>query len=59
MVSEWRTLSLRDAGIELIDCDHRTPTAVQAGYPYIAIPQLKDGRIELGEVRRITEAAST
>ncbi|MFO1253657.1 MAG: restriction endonuclease subunit S [Inhella sp.] len=40
----------------LIDCDHRTPAAVDEGYPYIAIPQLKDGHISLNGVRRISEA---
>lgn len=54
MASEWKTLSLADAGVQLIDCDHRTPPATETGYPYIAIPQLKDGRIELGDVRLIS-----
>ncbi|WP_413925488.1 restriction endonuclease subunit S [Candidatus Accumulibacter phosphatis] len=38
----------------LIDCDHRTPPAADAGYPYIAIPQLKEGRLDLSGVRRIS-----
>lgn len=50
------TLTLKAAGIVLIDCDHRTPPAVQVGYPYIAIPQLKDGHITLDGVRRISES---
>jgi len=50
----WPRVSLRDAGVSLIDCDHRTPPAAATGYPYIAIPQLKEGRIELSEVRRIS-----
>ena len=54
MTSEWPTLTLREAGITLIDCDHRTPPPVDAGYPYVAIPQLRNGRIELSGVRRIT-----
>lgn len=54
MASEWRQATLRDAGVQLIDCDHRTPAAAESGYPYIAIPQLKDGRIDLSEVRRIS-----
>ncbi|MDE1715626.1 restriction endonuclease subunit S [Chromobacterium amazonense] len=52
----WSTLSLKAAGVTLIDCDHRTPPAVEAGYPYIAIPQLKDGHITLDGVRRISES---
>jgi len=54
MVCEWQELSLADAGIQLIDCDHRTPPAANFGFPYVAIPQLKDGRIELDGVRRIS-----
>ncbi len=51
---EWPLMSLRDAGISLIDCEHRTPPASEYGYPYVAIPQVKDGRINLNGVRRIT-----
>ncbi|MGH8354629.1 MAG: restriction endonuclease subunit S [Pseudomonas sp.] len=40
--------------MSLIDCDHRTPPAAEVGYPYIAIPQLKNGHIELEGVRRIS-----
>ena len=50
----WNRISLREAGVSLIDCDHRTPPAADAGYPYVAIPQLKQGRLELSGVRRIT-----
>ncbi len=54
MEGEWPKLSLREANVTLIDCDHRTPPASQAGYPYVAIPQLRNGRIDLSDVRRIT-----
>jgi type I restriction enzyme S subunit len=50
----WSRMSLKQAGVTLIDCDHRTPPAAEFGYPYIAIPQLKNGRIELEGVRRIS-----
>ncbi|WP_287986949.1 restriction endonuclease subunit S [Piscinibacter sp.] len=49
-------MTLRQAGVNLIDCDHRTPPAADAGFPYIAIPQLKDGHLDLTDVRRISEA---
>lgn len=55
METDWKSLTLRDAGVTLIDCDHRTPPASEAGYPYVAIPQLRNGRIVLDGVRRITE----
>lgn len=54
MGAEWRVLSLREAGVSLIDCEHRTPPASERGYPYIAIPQIKHGRIDLTDARRIT-----
>lgn len=54
MGGEWKRTSLREAGVTLIDCDHRTPPAADSGYPYVAIPQLKEGRLSLGDVRRIS-----
>jgi type I restriction enzyme S subunit len=54
MGTEWQFLALNEANVVLIDCDHRTPSASASGYPYIAIPQIKQGRIELSEVRRIS-----
>jgi len=54
MSVDWKITSLREAGVTLIDCDHRTPPAASSGFPYIAIPQLKEGRIVLNDVRRIS-----
>ncbi|NCC27580.1 MAG: restriction endonuclease subunit S [Gammaproteobacteria bacterium] len=54
MAVEWTHTSLREAGVTLIDCDHRTPPAADSGYPYVAIPQLKEGRLELTDVRLIS-----
>lgn len=53
MAGDWQELSLREAGVSLLDCEHRTPPAADSGYPYIAIPQIKYGRIDLAGVRRI------
>ncbi|MEH6688381.1 MAG: restriction endonuclease subunit S [Halopseudomonas sabulinigri] len=54
MSSEWDVMTLKEAGVTLIDCDHKTPPAAEVGYPYIAIPQLKNGLISLEGVRRIS-----
>src|SRR5438309_1921497 len=54
MAGEWSTMTLREANVILIDCDHRTPPASDTGYPYIAIPQLRAGRIDATEARRIS-----
>ena len=50
----WPVLTLRDAGVRLIDCVHKTPPAQDAGYPYIAIPQMKSGRLDFESARRIS-----
>ncbi len=56
MAGEWEVLTLREAGVTLTDCDHRTPPAAEVGYPYVAIPQLRSGRIEFKDARRISPA---
>ena len=53
--TDWPVMSLREAGISLIDCEHRTPPASEDGYPYVGIPQIKDGRVDLGGARRIAQ----
>jgi type I restriction enzyme S subunit len=55
MTGKWETLTLCEAGVVLIDCDHKTPPSSEEGYPYVAIPQLRNGRIDLSGVRRITQ----
>ncbi len=55
MCTEWEELSLREVGIQLLDCDHRTPVAQETGRPYIAIPQLRGGRIVDSDARLISE----
>ena len=54
MAGDWVELSLHDAGVELLDCVHSTPSAIEDGYPYIAIPQIKNGRIDPTDARRIS-----
>ena len=55
MNSEIPLLPLKDAGVKLIDCVHKTPAAADQGFPYIAIPQLTEGRIDVDSARRISE----
>lgn len=54
MVERFPLKTLADCGVALYDCEHRTPAAVQSGYPYIAIPNLRDGRIDTSSARRIS-----
>jgi len=47
-------MTLRDAGVYLIDGEHKTPVARGNGYPYIAVPQIKNDRIDLADARPIS-----
>ena len=53
--SNWLIVPLKDAGVSLIDCDHKTPKAQEEGLPYIGIPQLKEGHIIINGARLINE----
>ncbi len=50
----WGLLELADAGVAVLDCEHKTPPDAGYGHPYIAIPNLVDGTLVLTNVRRIT-----
>lgn len=54
-MSFCQKMKLNEAGITLIDCDHKTPPEQASGYPYVGIPQLKDGHIRLNGARLISE----
>ena len=51
---QWETMTLGKAGVSLIDCVHATPKPAIVGYPYIAIPEMKDGRLDFESARKIT-----
>ena len=53
-MGKWHILTMRDAGVELIDCVHKTPAAREDGYPYVGIPQMKNGWIDFDNARRIS-----
>lgn len=53
-MGEWPLLSLHEAGVRVIDCEHKTPSAVEAGYPYVTIPEMQGGRINTSKARRIS-----
>ena len=36
----WSSRKLKDAGVSLIDCVHKTPSEQPDGYPYVGIPQM-------------------
>ena len=55
MAREWERLTLHEAGVELIDCLHKTPRDAGGGYPYVAKPQMRTGRIDFSaDPRRIS-----
>ncbi|MEO9655387.1 restriction endonuclease subunit S [Marinomonas sp.] len=53
MGSSWKKTSLMELGVELIDCDHKTPKAVEKGVPYIGIPQMDRGKINFSANPRL------
>jgi type I restriction enzyme, S subunit len=55
MTSRWDRAELADAGVSVLDCEHKTPPDAGHGHPYVAIPNLVDGRLDLTSVRRITD----
>ena len=55
MGSEWTQMGLGEAGVVLLDCLHKTPAAQDEGYPYITIPEMKSGRLDLKAARRISD----
>ncbi|MEW2221651.1 restriction endonuclease subunit S [Streptomyces sp. NPDC006990] len=50
----WPYEELQKAGVAVLDCEHKTPRDAGTGHPYIAIPNIVDGRIYLSGVRRVT-----
>lgn len=47
--------SLGELGVMVLDCEHRTPSPAPAGHPYVAIPDIQQGRVVLEATRRITD----
>ncbi len=45
---------LGDAGVRVFDCEHATPRRALVGYVYIAIPDIRDGRLLVDGARRIS-----
>ena len=52
----WASMELSEAGVSVLDCEHKTPPDAGEGYPYVAIPNLVDGRLDLSTVRRVSDA---
>jgi len=54
-MSDFPMKRLCDVGVSLLDCVHATPKPAESSeYVYVAIPDLKDGHIDLANARRIT-----
>lgn len=50
----WPVHALGTVGVSVLDCEHKTPAPADQGYPYVAIPNLVDGRLSLENVRIIS-----
>jgi type I restriction enzyme, S subunit len=55
MDSKWPKVTLAEAGAVVLDCEHKTPAAQEKGIPYLAIPNVQDGRIDIDDVRLISQ----
>lgn len=55
MGAEREVMTLEQAGVQVIDCLHKTPPAQEEGLPYVGVPQIADGRIDLEQARKISE----
>lgn len=47
-------MELQEAGVSVLDCEHKTPQGRGTGFPYIAIPNIVDGRVDLSSARQIS-----
>jgi len=54
-VQHYPMRELRNVGVQLLDCEHRTPKPAPSGFPYVAIPNIQDGRLVLSDVRLISQ----
>jgi len=52
--THFSMLPLSSIGVRLLDCEHWTPKPSPKGFPYIAIPDIKNGHIDLANVRLIS-----
>ncbi|MGA1828255.1 restriction endonuclease subunit S [Microbacterium sp.] len=48
-------MPLAEMGVSVLDCEHKTPPAASSGFPYIAIPEIQDGRVMVSQSRLISE----
>ena len=58
-MSSWPEMTFAEAGVELFDCDHQTPEFYSDGLPYVTIPQMRDGELDLNNARLISETDFT
>jgi len=54
-MESWPLLTLEEAGITLYDCVHDTPKIAESDYPWISIPEMKNGFLDFASARTISE----
>jgi type I restriction enzyme, S subunit len=54
-IESWPLLTFEEAGITLHDCVHDTPKSTESGYPWISIPEMKNGFLDYASARTISE----
>jgi type I restriction enzyme S subunit len=53
---EYDYVPLGESGVRVLDCHHLTPKPADSGLPYIAIPDIHDGRINVASARIISSS---
>lgn len=48
-------MSLKQAQVDLFDCEHKTPAPAAKGVPYITIPEMRAGRLDVKSARLVAE----
>jgi len=55
MPSDWPLVRLGDMGVAVHDCEHLTPSLGTSGVPYVTIPDMKAGVIDVDGAKRMPE----
>lgn len=53
-MNSYPSMNLETAGVAVLDCEHKTPSPASEGKPYVAIPDVREGKLDLANARLIS-----
>lgn len=53
-MNSYPIMNLETAGVAVLDCEHKTPSPASEGKPYVAIPDVREGKLDLANARLIS-----